>query len=161
MIKLLFSCLFLISIAQAQRCQKLFKCPQVLSAFKVNSVYPTFCNEDENIVVCPQLPKSVEERSVSILLFNYLFKVCDESKFFFVECYEYSKAVYQYDRGEDEHKDKCTTSAIPFIVGGGETGVNEFPHQALLGDEREWFCGGSLVSEEFVLTAAHCLLPKP
>lgn len=40
------------------------------------------------------------------------------------------------------------------IVGGQETEVNEYPWQVKLED-----CGGSLISDQWVLTAAHCIDP--
>ncbi|XP_044749825.1 uncharacterized protein LOC123310423 [Coccinella septempunctata] len=51
-----------------------------------------------------------------------------------------------------------------FVVAavGGEVALSEeFPHMALLGygteTEKEWKCGGSLISLQHILTAAHCL----
>lgn len=48
------------------------------------------------------------------------------------------------------------------VVGGSKVKANEFPHMAAIGQKlREsirWFCGGSLISDNFVLTAAHCIL---
>ncbi|KAL3287985.1 hypothetical protein HHI36_002439 [Cryptolaemus montrouzieri] len=45
------------------------------------------------------------------------------------------------------------------IVGGQETGVNEFPFMSALVsvETRTLYCGGSIISERYALTAAHCL----
>lgn len=52
-------------------------------------------------------------------------------------------------------------STTPLIVGGEKTKNGEYPHMAAIGWKTldgtlEFKCGGSLISERFVLTAAHC-----
>ncbi|XP_065342193.1 brachyurin-like [Cloeon dipterum] len=50
---------------------------------------------------------------------------------------------------------KASVSA--FIINGRTTKRGEFPHQVAIYMDEEHFCGGSLISNTHVLTAAHCV----
>merc|ERR1711988_338299 len=43
------------------------------------------------------------------------------------------------------------------IVGGFEAQENQWPWQVALFIDNAWFCGGSIISENWVMTAAHCV----
>ncbi|XP_064075960.1 serine protease snake-like [Vanessa tameamea] len=53
----------------------------------------------------------------------------------------------------------CNWGPETMIIGGTDASYGEFPHMALLGYDspnNEWQCGGSIISDRFILTAAHC-----
>jgi len=44
------------------------------------------------------------------------------------------------------------------IIGGTDSELHEFPWQVAVILKRVFFCGGALINDEFVLSAAHCFL---
>ena len=42
------------------------------------------------------------------------------------------------------------------IVGGEEATPHQYPWMAALFIDDKWFCGGTLISDEWVMTAGHC-----
>ncbi|XP_008218019.2 serine protease snake-like [Nasonia vitripennis] len=56
---------------------------------------------------------------------------------------------------------RCKKPIQLFVVGGSVAEPKEYPHMVALGrtvdtSTTEYFCGGSLISDQWILTAAHC-----
>lgn len=106
----------------------------------------------------------VKQVKESILLSTKFIKFCE-----FSECEEYSKLIEKKFQVSSLSLDSITTDLIVdqcdistgLIVGGIKANANEFPHMAAVGypnlnREINFACGASLISERFLLTAAHC-----
>ncbi|XP_046975600.1 serine protease snake-like [Vanessa cardui] len=86
------------------------------------------------------------------------------------KCIEYQhKLIYPCERsvaliGNPARGNHCKHNANELIIGGVPASSDEFPHMVLLGfetpDSIAWLCGGSLLSERFILTAGHCTFSK-
>lgn len=43
------------------------------------------------------------------------------------------------------------------VVGGDDAALNEFPWQVRLSYLNTFYCGGTLINDRYVITAAHCV----
>merc|ERR1719187_5756 len=69
------------------------------------------------------------------------------------------KTQAEFKKGTKSFADICglENPSKDRIVGGHEAGENQRPWQVALFIDDAWFCGGSLINENYVLTAAHCV----
>merc|ERR1712133_235131 len=62
-----------------------------------------------------------------------------------------------YQKGSKSLAGECGVPGhMDKIVGGEEATPHSYPWMAALFIDDSWFCGGSLISDEWILTAAHC-----
>merc|ERR1712154_11871 len=77
-----------------------------------------------------------------------------------------ARAVRESNKSKSTHKAssydlqaECGIEGPPAkdkIVGGFEAEENQWPWQVALFIDNAWFCGGSIISENYIMTAAHC-----
>ncbi|CAH1374437.1 unnamed protein product [Tenebrio molitor] len=132
---------------------KLFKeCKQARDDLRKHQIFPQRCGfqRDESIVCCVKSKRKPGEISLK-------------------KCKKYSRLVYEVTRPPillinrpPITKNECGHKVIKLIVGGTNATRKEFPHMALVGFEPQpgdinWLCGGTIISKDYILTAAHCL----
>nr|XP_016994956.2 serine protease SP24D [Drosophila takahashii] len=59
--------------------------------------------------------------------------------------------------GQVQTKNRNETEIEPRIVGGTKAKEGQFPHQISLRLRDEHYCGGVIISNNYVITAAHCV----
>ncbi|KAK7871644.1 hypothetical protein R5R35_001829 [Gryllus longicercus] len=124
-----------------------------------------------SVELCPEAPQMVRDGVPPVVCsYNNSTPIvcCPSARKANRMCSVYSSAVFRYVKDRRNPAlvrkcDQCVMKKVPFIIGGSNASVHEFPHMALLGygtstSNRRWNCGGSLISDRFVLTAAHCII---
>uniref|UniRef100_A0ABI7WNA8 Coagulation factor IX n=1 Tax=Felis catus TaxID=9685 RepID=A0ABI7WNA8_FELCA len=75
--------------------------------------------------------------------------------------YENSTTDYENSAEAEKNVDNVTQplNDLTRIVGGKTAKPGQFPWQVLLKGKIDAFCGGSIINEKWVVTAAHCINP--
>lgn len=142
-------------------CELIANCPKAFEEIK-SRVFPKLCGFNGKIPIACCLTPKPEKKNPS-----------NDGAISKAKCQEYGKYVFEWEtpptlgflQEPPINVSKCGFESKPLIIGGEDALVREFPHMALLGygkteSTRNWSCGGTLISEEFVLTAGHCIFSR-
>jgi len=155
-----------VACSSNQECKQPKDCPQVVKDFKEKKIQPKICNfRVRSLSVCCDTVRAT--KPVKTAPGNAVPLSCGEKN---------TKQVFQFQlgarQGDLAELLKDSPVKIPksftneaLVVGGKEVEENSYPWMAALGSRTKesvdggirWFCGGSLISSQMVLTAAHCV----
>lgn len=163
------------------RCTKVEDCESAKRNSELNGIKPTFCesyNPFESALVCctdgntileAATPRPTVTTSVPLV---WTPSDQESKRISEIKCEEYSQLVMEtvgfvpLQTGDDEHgwtyqTTKCNYNPLELIIGGSNASFGEFPHMAAIGYTNyivgySFLCAGTLISDRYVLTAAHC-----
>ncbi|KAG5675566.1 hypothetical protein PVAND_005460 [Polypedilum vanderplanki] len=148
---------------QVGECMFISNCPEVLKTFKESGEMPTICDRVLRTICCPL--KTTTTSTTTTTTTHSPIRISVK------KCKEYGQLVYEKKIvnssiiGEPsvvKMISKCNHESVPLIVGGEDAKDGEFPHMALIGfgdgnRMEDYQCGGSMISEQWILSAAHCV----
>lgn len=115
------------------------------SKFSLSRGYETPCIDQINF-------KRWKSRLPTIFVNNLISEICSLTYHF-----QFDWTKIQPDAAYVNPLSNVSSSVSPRVVGGREVYPNSKPYQVGLIIDGVQFCGGSLISRTFVLTAGHCI----
>ncbi|KAG5670019.1 hypothetical protein PVAND_000306 [Polypedilum vanderplanki] len=141
-------------------CMGFYECQSAVNDYRLG-IFPQLCQNSNKYTVCCPGNNKVPSNNIN--------RINSQTRPSKQKCDEYSKIATNVSLFGGLslgtfHTEKVETYtcelSISLIVGGEPAKANEFPHMAALGwrglDRYEFNCGASLISDRYVLTAAHC-----